>query len=57
LNAPGYIVDPTGVYGSGVPILVPPTLISVHSSLGGTAATSSIVFIGCVATKKVTCLL
>ena len=57
LNAPGYIVDPTGVYGSGVPILVPPTQISIHSSLGGTASTTSITFIGCVATKKVICLL
>ncbi|HXE49609.1 MAG TPA: hypothetical protein VN663_14615 [Ramlibacter sp.] len=57
LLAPGFIVDPTGVYGSGVPLLVPPTQITVHSSLGGINSTSAITFIGCVSTKRVTCLL
>ena len=55
LSAPGFIIDP-GV-APFVPELVPPTTISVRSSLGGTASISdsAIRLISCVSTKKYTC--
>jgi hypothetical protein len=54
LIAPGYIVDPTG-NGSGVPTLVPPTQITVRSSLGGTITTNAIVVLPCIPTRRLTC--
>lgn len=56
LIAPGYIVDPTGISGNGVPTLVPPTQITVHSSLGGIATTSNIVIRACIPGKRQACL-
>jgi hypothetical protein len=55
LSAPGFIIDP-GV-APFLPELVPPTNISVRSSLGGTASISdtAIRLISCVSTKKYTC--
>ena len=55
LSAPGFIIDP-GV-APFVPELVPPTNITVRSSLGGTASISdsAIRLISCVSTKKFTC--
>ena len=48
LLAPGYIIDPFGQNANGIPTLVPPTTISVRSSLGGTATTSTITSRPCV---------
>jgi hypothetical protein len=56
LLAPGYIVDPSGQNGNGIPTLVPPTLISVRSSLGGLAATETITVLPCFPKKRVSCL-
>jgi hypothetical protein len=56
LLAPGYIVYPPGQNGNGIPTLVPPTLITVRSSLGGTAITGTIVVRNCVPGRRVTCL-
>ena len=56
LLAPGFIVDPAGQNGNGIPTLVPPTTISVRSSLGGTATTSTIALRPCVPAKRVSCL-
>ena len=56
LLAPGYIVSPAGQNGKNTPTLVPPTVIWVHSSMGGINATSSITVLNCVPGKHVTCL-
>jgi hypothetical protein len=54
LIAPGFIVDPNG-NGTGVPTLVPPTQVTVRSSLGGTATTNTIVVLPCIPTRRLTC--
>jgi hypothetical protein len=56
LSAPGYIVYPGGQNGNGIPTLVPPTGVSVRSSLGGTALTNTILLLPCRPTVRVTCL-
>jgi hypothetical protein len=56
LLAPGYIIDPAGQNGNGIPTQVPPTTISVRSSLGGTNTTNAITALACVPTKRTTCL-
>ena len=56
LNAPGYIVDPVGFFGAGIPTLVPVTEITVHSSFGGMLTTNAIVKLGCIPTTRVICL-
>jgi hypothetical protein len=55
LSAPGFIIDP--MTPPFAPELVPPTNITVRSSLGGTVsiADSQIRLISCVSTKKFTC--
>ena len=54
LIAPGFIVDPAGS-GTGTPTLVPPTTITVRSSLGGTATTNAITVLNCIPTRRLTC--
>lgn len=56
LLAPGYIIDPAGQNGNGIPTLVPPTTISVRSSLGGTNTTSTIKLLPCRPARRTTCL-
>ncbi|MFC5522006.1 hypothetical protein [Polaromonas jejuensis] len=54
LLAPGFIIDPAGQNGNGIPTLVPPTTISVRSSLGGTATTNTITSRPCVPVARPT---
>jgi hypothetical protein len=54
LIAPGFIVDPTGS-GYGGPVLVPPTAITIRSSLGGAITTNAIVVLDCIPTRRLTC--
>ncbi|GAB3661304.1 hypothetical protein [Ramlibacter alkalitolerans] len=54
LIAPGFIVNPAG-NGSGVATLVPPTTISVRSSLGGTATTAAIAIKPCLPSRRLVC--
>jgi hypothetical protein len=56
LLAPGFIIDPAGQNDNGIPTLVPPTFISVRSSLGGTAATGTILLRPCVSGRRTVCL-
>lgn len=56
LLAPGYIIDPFGQNGNGIPTLVPPTTVSVRSSRGGTATTNTITALPCRPARRVTCL-
>ncbi|MBA2961838.1 MULTISPECIES: hypothetical protein [Ramlibacter] len=56
LLAPGFIVDPQGAGGNGIPTLVPPTQITVRSSYGGKATTTAITTRACVPTRRLTCL-
>jgi hypothetical protein len=56
LLAPGYIIDPAGQNGNGIPTLVPPTTISVRSSLGGTSTTNTITVLPCRPARRTTCL-
>jgi hypothetical protein len=54
----GVIVNPAGRTGNGVPFLVPPTTITVRSSLGGTATANAdtIVLKQCVPSRRLSCL-
>jgi hypothetical protein len=59
LIATGLIVNPAGQNGNGIPTLVPPTLITLRSSLGGVAstdATTPIAIKNCVPKRRVSCL-